>query len=172
MFSRWSLENTNSFCFQIPRWTYAHVALLWFVPSIKRLKFAPKTVFVFPAWPPSFTNNFHAHTLTPPCKRKKIICSQWLFPPFFSNIKILCVCAYFKFKLYRFSSDTRLSPLHEPGSRDYNLRFSNVTPADSAVYQCHVGTRPEQIARVKLSVIGKAVEEWFEESEWDGVSLT
>lgn len=54
---------------------------------------------------------------------------------------------------YRFSSDTRLSPLHEPGSRDYNLRFSNVTPADSAVYQCHVGTRPEQIARVKLSVI-------------------
>lgn len=94
MFSRWSLENTNSFCFQIPRWTYAHVALLWFVPSIKRLKFESKPVFVeFPAWPPAFTNNFHAHTHTPPCKRKKMICSQWLFPPS-SHTYRYCVYAH------------------------------------------------------------------------------
>ncbi|KAG7175183.1 Basement membrane-specific heparan sulfate proteoglycan core protein-like 1 [Homarus americanus] len=35
----------------------------------------------------------------------------------------------------------------------FSLRFSQVMPEDSGIFQCHVGTDPEQVARVKLVVI-------------------
>ncbi|XP_064109549.1 fibroblast growth factor receptor-like isoform X1 [Macrobrachium nipponense] len=54
---------------------------------------------------------------------------------------------------YRYTSDDRISPMHEAGSCDYGLRFVRVQPEDSAVYKCHVGTEPEQVAAVNLVVI-------------------
>ncbi|XP_071542085.1 cell adhesion molecule DSCAM-like isoform X2 [Panulirus ornatus] len=54
---------------------------------------------------------------------------------------------------YRYTSDERISPLHESRPHDHSLRFSHVQPEDSAIFQCRVGTDPEQVAKVKLVVI-------------------
>lgn len=55
----------------------------------------------------------------------------------------------------RYSSDIRLTPLHEAGSADYSLGFSNLKLNDTGNYDCQVGSDPEQFSRVKLIVMGK-----------------
>lgn len=53
-----------------------------------------------------------------------------------------------------FSSDSRFSPEHMPGSDAWTLRLQDARKSDSGTYECQVNTEPKIMYTIRLLVRG------------------